>query len=222
MSKLLINGCSYTVNWSPLCAQLGNQLGFTETTNLSMPGSSNDRIFRTTLEYIFTNDVKYVIIALTFWDRQEAPWGKSATWTDYSHNGLLRASEVDSPNLYNSYIQDRYRYDININYIDKLLNDIITFSGWLESKDIKYLIFTSSGNYFEKNNFKFIQTKLDYLKQNPRIIDIETWTSNQYMYDHGGTSIELNGPPDGRHYTKESFATLNEFIVDYINTNKLL
>ena len=222
MNELLINGCSYTVNWSPLSGELGTQLGFTTTTNLSLAGSSNDRIFRTTLDYLLTHKVDYVILALTFWDRQEAPWAKLGIWTDYSHNGLMRASEVRSPELYDAYIQDRYRYDIDINYVGKLLDSLITFTGWLDSQAIKYLVFTSSGNYFHYPVGTIVQTRLDYLKTNPRIIDIECWNSNQYMHNHGGIGLEQDWPPDGRHYTSESFSSLNKFIINYINENNLI
>ena len=217
MSKLLINGCSYTTNWSPSCQLLGNKLNFESTVNLSLSGSSNDRIFRSTLEYIFNNSVDFVILSLTFMDRQEAPWGKDI-WTDYSPMGVMRPSELlNDEKLYTKYIQDRYRYDIDMKYTDKLLNNIITFSGWLDHKKIRYVIFSSPGEYFKNADFGFInQNKLIYLNKNPRIIDIENWSANQYIHDNGGTSFEQEGIPSGSHYTPDSYPILNNFLYDYI------
>lgn len=221
MSTLLINGCSYTTNWSPLDKVLGKKLEFESTVNLSTPGSSNDRIFRTTLEYIFKNKVDFVMLSMTFWDRQEAYWADD-DWTDYSPMGATRPAELkNDESMYKKYIQDRYRYDVDINYMDKLLNDIIMFTGWLDSMGIRYLIFSSPGEYFKWAKFTFNQDKLTYLKNNTRIIDIENWSANQYMHDHGGTSIEKEGSPANRHYTTKSFAILNEFIYEHITNNNL-
>ena len=229
MKELVINGCSYTTEWSGTCKKLGLKMGFNKTTNLSLPGSSNDRIFRSTLEYIFKNKVDFVILALTFWDRQEAPWAKEGTWTDYSPNGIMRPSDVTTTDMYNTYIQDRFRYDIDNNYIDKLLNNIITFSGWLDSQNIKYLIFSSpGGNYIEPgflfNHYKNTIEKLDYVRKNPRLIDGADWSSNLYMAENGGVGLERDQhlEPMSKHYNADSFNILNEFILDYVKKHNLL
>ena len=227
MNELVINGCSYTVNWSPLDLELGNRLKASKTTNLSLPGSSNSRIFRSTLEYILKNRVDFVILAVTFWDRQEAPWNNSNTiWTDYSPNGPMRPAEIKQDDLYNNYIQDRYRYDLDYNYIDKLLNDIIIFSGWLESQNIRYLIFSSAENPLGEPKFLFeyykrIQEKIQYIRKNVNIIDFENWNSNQYMYDNGGISNDTNAPPNSKHYDAKSFAILNDFLYNYIKQHNI-
>jgi len=227
MSTLLINGCSYTVNWNQTCREFGKKLNFENTVNLSLSGSSNDRIFRSTLEYIFKNKVDFVILALTFWDRQEAPWAEEGTWTDYSSNGIVRPSEVASPDIYDSYIQDRFRYDIDNNYIDKLLNNTITFSGWLDSQNIKYLIFSSPGGYYSEpgflfNHYKNTIEKLAYVRKNPRLIDGGDWSSNRYMADNGGVGEERDLEPNIKHYNADSFNILNRFIIDYVKKHNLL
>lgn len=227
MSTLLINGCSYTVNWNQTCKEFGKKLNFETTINLSLSGSSNDRIFRSTLEYIFKNKVDFVILALTFWDRQEAPWSKEGIWTDYSAIGLRRPDEVASPDMYDRYIQDRFRYDIDNNYIDKLLNNIITFSGWLDSQNIKYLIFSSPGGYYAEPGFLFDHykntiEKLAYVRKNPRLIDGGDWSGNRYMADNGGVSEERDLEPNLKHYNADSFNILNRFIIDYVKKHNLL
>jgi hypothetical protein len=216
---LLLNGCSYTTSWK--INSLAEKLQFDSSVNLSLSGSSNDRIFRTTLEYIFDNPVDFVILSLTFWDRQEAHWGIDG-WTDYSSKGIMRSAELkNDESLYTKYIQDRYRYDININYIDKLLNDLIIFTGWLDHMNIRYLIFSSPGEYFKNNDFRFNPKKLKYLKNNPRILDIEDWSANQYMHDNGGLGIEQDQTPSSRHYTSESYKILDSYIYEYIVSNNL-
>jgi hypothetical protein len=78
LSKLLLNGCSYAHCWHNI-NELSNRLGYTESINIGLPGSSNGRIFRSTLEYLTAHDdVGFVVIMLTFWSRFEAPWGKES------------------------------------------------------------------------------------------------------------------------------------------------
>lgn len=68
--KLLLNGCSFCANYND-AAKLGWRLGMTEFTNLARGGSSNRRILRSTMDHVLENTVDFVMIGLTFYDRQE-------------------------------------------------------------------------------------------------------------------------------------------------------
>ena len=85
VKKLLVNGCSFTVesvtmkdepidNWGTLLAR---KLGVLDNyTNLALGGAGNDRIYRTTIEYLENLNVKYykdlmVIICWSFEPRRE-------------------------------------------------------------------------------------------------------------------------------------------------------
>ena len=85
VKKLLVNGCSFTVesvtmkdepidNWGTLLAR---KLGVLDNfTNLAWGGGGNDRIYRTTIEYLENLNVKYykdlmVIICWSFEPRRE-------------------------------------------------------------------------------------------------------------------------------------------------------
>ncbi len=65
---ILVNGCSFTsgeespVAWPSL---------IDDTVNIAVPGSSNDRIIRTTVEYVNNNSVSGVIVAWTSPNRIE-------------------------------------------------------------------------------------------------------------------------------------------------------
>lgn len=219
MSKLLVNGCSYTKNWSSTLPEFGTKLGFDETVNIGKSGSSNHRIFRSTLNYILNNPVDFIILSLTFWDRQEAPWGIDGDnlWIDYSINGvMLESDQLAYPrDSYSSYIKSRYKHDIGPAYIDKFISDIIVFSGFLDHLGIRYLIFSAPGEHL-----KFDPIKISYLDKNPRIIDLSNWSSNQYMYENGGQSQET-GNPSYLHYDIKSYKLLNNFLYDYIIKHQL-
>ena len=100
VKKLLVNGCSFTVesvtmkdepidNWGTLLAR---KLGVLDNfTNLAWGGAGNDRIYRTTIEYLENLNVKYykelmVIICWSFEPRREY-WSdgeyKFITWEDH-------------------------------------------------------------------------------------------------------------------------------------------
>jgi hypothetical protein len=218
LSKLLINGCSYTTKWNKTCSQLGEKLGFDETVCIGLSGRSNDGIFRSTFEHILNHSADFVILSLTFWNRQEAPWAVGEgnnCWTDYSIHGVMRDQDnLHLPReIYAGYIKDRYTYDISTAYIDKFLYNIIIFAGWLDSMGIRYLIFSAP-----EESLNFEPVKLAHVNKNPRILDINQWSSNIYMYQNGGNSEELKTGGDSRHahYDSDSYKILNDFLYNYI------
>ena len=105
VKKLLVNGCSFTVesaydgtksgywtdNWGTLLAR---KLGVLDSyTNLAYGGGGNDRIYRTTIEYLENLNDKYykelmVIICWSFEPRREyMSYGeyKFITWEDHPY-----------------------------------------------------------------------------------------------------------------------------------------
>lgn len=238
MSKLLLNGCSYAHCWHNV-SDLSKQLGYTDTINIGLPGSSNSRIFRSTLEYLTANDdVDFVVIMLTFWSRFEAPWGKDAIpiegkWVSYASNGITNQidhSRVDKSNvelkMLDQYITDRFKFDLGFEYFDKLATELITFAGWLDSIDMPYVIFNPCEHLWSYSNSYYNTDKLKWLKNNPQVIDIENWLANQWMYDNGAVISEeerikfqtAGVPIDTRwaHYGLDGYAKLNDFLYNYI------
>jgi hypothetical protein len=223
-------------------SNLGNRLGFDKTVNIGQSGGCNERTFRTTMDYILTNnDVSFVIIMLTFWNRLEAPWAAKPSpgegkWLSYAANGLTEqlAGRMDKTeverNLIDQYIIDRFRYDINEDYIDKLLMDIITLGSWLQSKGIQYCMFNTCDlripEFLKMPNFKY-----RIVEKNPSIIDLKNFLSNQYIYANGGSIPEVEVKlaeeqnrllqPELVHYDNHGSAILNNFLYNYISENIL-
>lgn len=236
MTKLLVNGCSYAHVWKN-AEELGNRLNCTTTVNLGLPGGSNARTLRTTAEYLMQNtDVSLVIIMLTFWDRQEAPWGNvrdtyDKNWVSYVANGVTNRllEQVSKPDvelkLINQYIIDKFKYDFDDSYMDKLLIDIITFSAWLDSLKINYCIF----NTCERKYQTFEDKKFQIIEKNKKIIDIKNFLSNAYIYNQGvacpGYELDffkkqkIEFDPAFIHWDAVGGAILNNFLYDYIVKN---
>lgn len=238
MSKLLLNGCSYAHCWHNVDG-LATRLGFDDTVNIGLPGSSNGRIFRSTLEYLTNNnDVGFVVIMLTFWSRFEAPWGSEnipleGKWVSYASNGItnqidssrLDKSEVELK-LLDNYITDRFKYDLGFEYFDKLATEIITFAGWLDSIGIPYVMFNPCEHLWSYSNGYYNTDKLKWLRNNPRIIDIENFLANQWMHDNGADisqeerakfqKARVAVDPRWAHYGVDGYAKLNDFLYNRI------
>jgi hypothetical protein len=236
MTTLLVNGCSFAQTWQN-ANKLGDRLGIENTVNIGLAGGSNARTFRTTMEYLINNtDVSFVVLMLTFWDRQEAPWGDKnvpydKNWVSYASNGIvnrvleqINKSEVETK-LLERYIIDRFKHDFDNSYMDKWLMDIITFGAWLESIGVNYCMFNTCEHRYQ--NFK--DPKFQLIEKNPKIINIKTFLSNQYIYDNGGkvpenelenfkrNRIEFN--PSFVHWDESGGDILTDFLYNYINKN---
>ena len=248
MKQLLINGCSYAVWWKNY-HQLSDRLGFESCVNLGMNGSSNDRIFRTTVDYIIKNpQVEFVVLMTTFINRFEAPWarhkdGYEGFWVSYSPQGLTgpnleKLLMLDDAELrkINKFIEDRYVLDLTRHgyaYNDKFFTNLIQLTGWLQSQNIKYCIFNACEDLIEHSVKLGIVNlnNVEYLTRDPRIIDIRTFMSNQYMYEQGAVIRDeerqafdrINIPVDPRwvHYGEDGYTKLNDFLYNYI-TDKCL
>jgi hypothetical protein len=224
---LLLNGCSYGLSWGTELNLFSQSLGFDKAVNLSKTGSSNDRIIRTTFEYLEKNLVEFIVLSLTFWDRQEAPWKSyedyESVWSRYSSigisnfNDIVEKSEID---IYNKYIKERYLYDISTAYIEKLLLDLIFFTAWLDLYHYKYLIYVAPG--FDKDEIPvYANSKFNILKKNNRLIDLENFSSNEYLGNNGGTSLD-KVDFKMKHYDQKSHRILGNFLKEYIHNNNLL
>jgi hypothetical protein len=238
MKRLLLNGCSYGIdyNFGTEARILGSRLGFDETVNLSQAGGSNERIFRTSVNYILEHQVDFVIISLTFYGRTESPWSLNdpieGPWI--SHGGTVDYNWVENvlnrPILLSKHDIDNYlKHKVLTNwthhYCDKLITDLICFTGWLESKNIKYCIFGACDMQYFLEDIN--QHKRQTIKSNLCIIDIENWSMNNFLYTNGGKPMdsETNIPPLNCHYKHEmnidQYAKLNNFLYNHI-INKCL
>jgi len=238
MTKLLVNGCSFAHTWKN-AEELGHRLNCNTTVNLGLPGGSNARTLRTTAEYLLQNsDVSFVIIMLTFWDRQEAPWAPQSqfntydkNWVSYAANGVtnqhrkqINKSEVEFK-LLNQYIVDRFKYDFDDSYMDKWLMDIITFSSWLDSLKINYCMFNTCDRRYQK----FEDKKFQLIEKNNKIINIKNFLSNVYIHSQGvpcpSNELEnfknqkIDFAPEFIHWDYNGGKVLNDFLYDYIIEN---
>jgi len=207
MTKLFVNGCSFTAGngdvhtpegklAQPLDYVWANQLLEVESiTNLAIRGGSNDRILRTTMEYFnCRNAIDYVaVIQWTSPLRFERYVPTYNAFAGFCNTGEHYSFHLDNgTQLEKSKIHKKLtdtatqvlKYgksinDYNINYYKK----IIIMQQYLESKNIPY-IFTSMSASSHVNTE---QNYTPYELQLRNMINKDNWTAyplNRYQQDN--------------------------------------
>lgn len=209
--NILLNGCSFMDNY--YYKQHFDQLLDANTVNLARAGSCNRRIIRTTVDYIEKNPVDLVVLGLTFYDRQESPFvNKLDPWVSYNSQGIQAVysnpadySSITEYKLISDYVLSRYRYDINLHYIDALYLDLRMFAAYLRENNIKFLIFnTCDTHLFENLGSGFVPF---------------TFIGNVFLEQSGSKCMEQdqNLPVNARHHYEEDVIVLVHKLLEYIN-----
>ena len=169
--------------------------------------SSNNRIIRTTREWLSTiqnqNEI-LIIIQWSTWEREE--WLHDGFYYQVNASGIDHVPQA---------LQEKYRqYILGIDWqakTEEAHNQIWAFHKELEAKEIKHIFF--NGN----NSFGGITEKKDW------------GTSYIEPYDPKGTfsaKLELAGietvAPNSYHYGKDGHSFFNRFMLQYIITNKFI
>jgi len=204
-----------------------------ELVNGGMEGSTNRRIIRTALRDLaeLKNQHQDIIavIGLTFLARAEIwqPWlpamsndGHFRTIEvdykkiDWSIKGLIDTIVPNIADLADRRTKDYYRQWL-LHYhpestVTDLLTDIIMFSGWAKSNNIRHVIFSNPDSFPNDSkvgyNSPFIQSLREEVEQNSNIINPWTTSCNGYLLPRGfklkdSETLRHHGHPDeaGHH-----------------------
>lgn len=183
---LYVNGDSYTAtnkDFKVYSEVLGEKLNATSI-NDAMPGSSNDRIFRTTLEYISSlkeHEKPFIIIGFSFVTREEV-WIDN--YADYQHRikDYIGSQFVSVDWLQKKDVTDEIRHliiDQNINsQMIHFYTKLYMLTGLLKGLDIPYLIFSGAKNEdFKSMNWGSINNLTMYQKvlADVDVVDFKTF-----------------------------------------------
>ena len=170
--------------------------------------SSNDRIIRTTKEWItnYTQDYSnlFVVIGWSTWEREE--------WLIDDVYYQINASGTDIvPDSHN----EKYKeYVIGVNWRHKTTNahnDIIELHKWLDDKNIKHIFF--NGN----NTFNQIRTKFDFGTSYVEPYN-KKFSYHDYLIDNGISTVS----PKSYHFGEDGHTTWAKLLLNYIAKKKLL
>jgi hypothetical protein len=219
--NLLLNGCSFLDSYY-YAQHFTNLLGAT-TVNLAKPGSSNRRIIRTTVDYLESTDVDFVILGLTFYDRQEGPFltmprPREGHWVSYNSQGFqatfVNLSDFDSELEYkmtDDYVKSRYRYDIGEQYLEQLYLDLRMFAGYMRDRGTGFCVF----NTCDRHHWQ--------VDLGPEFVPFD-FIGNEYLEQMGSVPYEqdMDLPKNARHHYREDVKILVDYLIEYIGTNNLL
>lgn len=232
--KFLLNGCSFLAAGEEF-KHLSTALGCDEFVNLAKSGSSNRRIIRTTVDHAETNSVDFVAIGLTFWDRQEGAFLNTQynkdNWVSFSAHGtqgLFAPDDAEfifgaSREMIQRHVQDKYRYDINLQYIDQLLIDVIMLHGYLSNRGIRHVIFNTCEleypGYFDTVNNRY----RDSISNIKNIVPLDKFVMNIFLHSLGSkrSQNEKSLEPNCVHYTSKEYRHVSDYLLNYVNNNDL-
>ena len=208
----LINGCSFMDSYH-YQNQFSQLLGGSAV-NIARAGSSNRRIVRTTVEYIEQNPVDFVVLGLTFYDRQESPLkpGHQDPWVSYNSQGIQAVfsnvedfSSAAEYKLLDNYVVSRYRYDINKHYLDALYLDLRLLASYLRERSIEFCIFNTCDRHHQNVDL------------GPGFVPF-TFIGNEYLEQNGAVCMEQDKdlPANARHHYGEDVIILVRYLVDCI------
>ena len=223
MKQLLLNGCSFGECWQPTSNFL-QKLGCDTVENISKSGTSFQRTYRTTIEWIAQHDSPhYVIIPITFSHRWELALNVhedklDGSWVPLQNSNFLakeyNIQECDLDKL-KLFVEDYYKIIPTIKtYWDKMFTEIVMLSGWLESNKINYLMFDMCNN-FEYEHIRGLKAfeKIKFTKNNKNIIDLFDFCGNRFMFD----SMQTTKNKDFNiHHAPEQYKTLENYITAYL------
>jgi ABC-type nitrate/sulfonate/bicarbonate transport system substrate-binding protein len=171
-------------------------------------GGSNDRVIRTTTEWIKNNpdklDDTFIILQWTTWEREE--------WFYQDRYWQVNASGIDTVP---AALEERYKnYVINVDWAIKTLqahDKIWNMHLYLKELKIKHLFF--SGH----STFSDVQNKYNWGKNYIGPYDISQ-TYNSVLINNGFKMVN----PATYHFRADAHCFWAEYLLQYINENALL
>lgn len=170
--------------------------------------SSNDRILRTTRDWINRNvdllPQTFMVIQWTTWEREE--------WLHHGTYYQVNASGIDYVPVE---LQEKYRnYVIGIDYYQKAIewhDKIWQFHSWLKQLGIAHVMYNGWSNFSNlQNRYNWGQNYLDPYDYNA--------TYNSVLKNNG---FEW-ATPNGYHFRADGHCFWAQYLLQYITDNKLL
>ncbi len=226
--KLLVNGCSFANVWN-VSEEFQNKLGCTETFNIGKDGTSFPRTLRSTVEWVAQNgNPEFAVILITYAHRWEIAIAKKddeldGTWFPVLEDPHLRLDKIDLSMV----PEDKFKKLVpyyhgcvpNIRtYWDKIFTDIILLASFFESKGIKYLMCDMVNNFETKRlqGYKGF-SKLNLIKNNKNIIDLFSFSGNNFMYHTMPENERKHINPYAWHHKDREYKHFEEYLISYLN-----
>lgn len=176
---------------------LADQLGFSMV-NQAQAAGSNDRIIRTTTEYLELNRPDLVLIGWTSWEREE--------W--FYDNRYWQINSAGMDKVWPRAIKIRYKeYVANLDWTKKAVEQhskIWNFHQKLLAMNIPHLFFNVWGTFNWYNEIPKLDWGDNYIRP------YDEWSFWHYLSDRGYSKTKYN------HFRADGHAAWAEFLLPYL------
>jgi len=235
VSKIVTCGCSYMKHHADGhgVKDLATRLGITNRGTHAMDGLSNSAIIRLTVaDSMQATEPTLYIVSTTYLNRFELPILKKRNnekWGSFGNATPLDSREYDECVIdLSKYVDLHLQYTINSvkEHIYALYLQLAMMIDSVKSRGHKIVVFNSAEELL-REALLLDPTDIKFLDNyNAEIIQNLHWLSIPWQHEQGVKSdpedIRQNIPFLSRHPATGEHRHLNKFLVDYINTNKIL
>jgi len=231
INRLVVNGCSYLNHYSQGKGHvdLAQQLNLAFSHSLAYPGSSNNRIIRTTLKDSYTTDQPTLyIIGLSFLNRSELTIGQD---TDFEGKWISFQNYINPDKIADFWTDTDSQQVIAHNLkmesyvikdkLEDLMFKLLAMISNLRQRNHQVVIFRQPDDYYINH---LGEERFKFLKNCVNIVDGLSWSSLEFQADKGVKYVpeDHHHPKLIRHPAPGEHQHLNKFLVEYIATHKLL
>jgi hypothetical protein len=251
---LVTNGCSYMFNYTRGGGHidLAQRLGIPNVEDLTISGSANSRILRTTLKHSYTTTQPTLyVLGMTFVSRSEIPIVRVDTESSFEgrwSNPQNQVFEDRWDHFWNRRLTEQY---VNIKSMtevyslldrtEDLMYNMLAVVDSLHSRGHQVVMYQQADDSYQYL-FEHLPNqparnpagKLDLFGSTVSIIDKFQWCAVKYQHEHGVPKAEVDPAlPESMLPTASTpeymlkpapgaYQVLNDFLVDYITHHKLL
>jgi hypothetical protein len=233
--QLVVNGCSYMHKYA---SGLGHvnlkiKLGIESAQSISISGSANSRILRTTLKHSYSaKKPTFYVLGMTFVSRLELPicaqenvfegrWCNPQN-QEFKSRWQLHWTDQDSEQFVETKLKSEV-YSI-VDRTEDLMYRMLSVINDLKSRGHQVLMYQQADNLYQPH---LNDPKLALLNSCPEIVHGFDWRATAYQAEQGvlGSKYPAGSPyvpPDMTHPEQGHHEVLNTYLTNYINEHKIL
>lgn len=225
MSKLLLNGCSFTRCWNP-SDKFVKEMGCDVIVNLGKDGGGMSRVVRSTIEWIAQNDApNFIIIPIPLYSRWELSISNVEDIVDGTWYPMQIKQYIEKKNISNLIDFDKLEKLVELyygsipdirTYWDRCFTDIISLSCFLEQNKINYIMFDMCNDFSMHHlaGYKGFE-KINFIKENKKIIDLFNFCGNRFMWNCIDRENKKEIDPLMHHHADKEYHQLEKYLLDY-------
>jgi len=233
IKQLVVNGCSYMEVYAlgDGHKDLSDSLNISTSASLAIGGSANSRIIRTTLKHSYqTNIPTFYVLGMTFLSRNEIPILNvenefEGMWTNpqnqqFMHRWQSQWTQHDT-DLYIELKLKAECYSIP-DRLEDLMFRLVSMATDLQARGHRVLVFQQADNIYQE----FLDSsRFDLFRQHKWIVEGYDWRSIAWQHNQGVSYYKdgsVDCPPEIKHRKPRDHFLLNQYLINYINSNNIL